>query len=74
MPYFMPCPFCGARTPSERAETGRFDFIATENPDHVCRVECALCGAHGPTFSDKDYPNDFEDLAREAWNTRAGTD
>ena len=39
-----------------------------------CPVKCALCGAQGPTFSDKDYHNDFEELAREAWNMRTPTD
>lgn len=74
MPYYlMPCPFCGAKTPIVRPESDISDFTL-QNTVHVCRVKCTLCGAQGATFSNKDYPNDFEELAREAWNTRAGTD
>lgn len=69
----MACPFCGAEAPLVMIEIDISDPMLND-PGRVCHVKCALCGARGANFNVKEYSSNFEELASEAWNTRAGTD
>lgn len=73
MPYFMPCPFCGASGPLVCFESDISGYVAGI-AHRVCRVKCVRCKAQGPTFSSMVYPINCEELAREAWNMRTPTD
>ena len=73
MSKLMACPFCGAAAPLVVLEIDILD-PSMNDPTGVCHAICTLCKAHGPKFNTKEFPSNYEELAREAWNTRAGTD
>jgi Lar family restriction alleviation protein len=70
MNNLLPCPFCGSTNLVEEA-TGGFEFSGNTYQD--CWIECADCGASGPTVCvtdslvDRHEAKDYQ-AVRDRWN------
>ena len=73
MSRLMACPFCGAEAPLVHDVLGVSEDSPLGEAEDVCYIECILCGARGRAFNIL-KSGDPSELARAAWNMRAGTD